>query len=175
MANTSCVPSGNTEEEDSVTGMSAPRRTSGGEVRGGDQRRVELLGSCGMGSGAGDGVDAALPVAVVSGVSIISAHSQAHSGQEAVRVEVHRADAGAAAEGAAPVSRAKERKVLEVAVTHSGPLMAGKYAKASSICASMCLRSFFTDFGDGGSSGSRSRVRRPAPRGRDSACEGSSS
>ena len=81
----------------------------------------------------------------------------------------------AAADGAAPVIRARERNVFEVAVTTTGDSMRGKTVYASSSRFSTCLRSFFTALGLGGSSSTQSRVRRPAPSGRDRACEGSSS
>jgi hypothetical protein len=82
---------------------------------------------------------------------------------------------GPKADGAAPVSRASERNVLDVATVRSGsPALRMAIAASLSSVASQS-RSIATRRRPGGSSGSHSRVSRPAPSGNDSATSGSSS
>ena len=82
---------------------------------------------------------------------------------------------GPAADGAAPVSRASDRKVFDVATARSGLPASIILAAASAISASSQSRSMPTRRRPGGSSASHSRVSRPAPSGSDIATSGSSS
>src|SRR5882757_6941465 len=82
---------------------------------------------------------------------------------------------GPAPEGAAPVSRANDRNVFEVATVRSGAPASSTLAPASAISVASQSRNIATRRRPGGSSGSHSRVSRPAPSGSDSATSGSSS
>ena len=82
---------------------------------------------------------------------------------------------GPAPDGAAPVRRANDRNVFEVATVRSGAPASSTLAPASAISVASQSRSIATRRRPGGSSGSHSLVSRPAPSGSDNATSGSSS
>ncbi len=82
---------------------------------------------------------------------------------------------GPAPDGAAPVSRARDRNVFDVATARSGGPASSIPAPASASSVASQSRSMATRRRPGGSSGSHSRVSRPAPSGSDIATSGSSS
>jgi len=82
---------------------------------------------------------------------------------------------GPAPDGAAPVSRASDRRVFEVPTTQSAAPAAHTRSATAATAGSIRSASAAISLLDGGSLVNESRVSRPAPSGSDSATSGSSS